>query len=232
MKFDVSTTLPYVIRARMRWLALISLTWLFSGNVLAQFAYQCDRPNGTTFLSKSPCPAGMTWTRIRTDPYYTGPDPLSGVKPVENQSQNQSKRALAKGKAALASTGNPVYDQALEEYRHAIKYGDLGDYAAAKMKLKLLMGAGNAEPEKRSPPPSSAGKYVAPVTANTSNGSEARYRGSSGTGYKYDLSKPLDRTMYQVDPLSNIKDQVHGPSTPGVYIDQSMGQRGGGIVTK
>lgn len=140
MKIDLCTTLPSVIRASMRRLVLIPLTLLFSGNSLAQFAYQCDRPNGTTFLSKSPCPTGMTWTRIRTDPYYTGPDPLSGVKPVENQSQNQPKRPSAKGKAAVASTGNPEYDQALEEYRHAIKHGDLGDYAATRQKLKMLSG--------------------------------------------------------------------------------------------
>lgn len=150
MKFDVSSTLPYVIRVRMRWLALIPLMWLFSGNALAQFAYQCDRPNGTTFLSKSPCPAGMTWTRIRTDPYYTGPDPLSGVKPVEAQSQNQPKRAPSKARAALSSTGNPAVDQAAEDVSYAYSHGTVGDYIAAKMKLRSLMGQGNTP----QPPPS------------------------------------------------------------------------------
>jgi hypothetical protein len=140
MKFYVGTTLRYVIRARMQWLALIPLTLIFSGSALSQFAYQCDRPNGTTFLSKAPCPAGMTWTRIRTDPYYTGPDPLSGVKPFVDQSQNQSNRSPSKGKTPLASSGNPAVDQAAEDYRRAIDHGSLGDYAATRKKLKILSG--------------------------------------------------------------------------------------------
>lgn len=143
MKFVRHTLLSRVTRSVITWHVLFLLVGLFSGRALAQFAYQCDRANGATFISKSPCPAGMTWARIRTDPYYTGSDPLSGVKPVENISQNQPQRAPSKGKAALASTGNPAVDQAAEDYRRAIDHGTLGEYAAAKTKLKVLMGAGS-----------------------------------------------------------------------------------------
>jgi tetratricopeptide (TPR) repeat protein len=51
-----------------------------------------------------------------------------------------------------------------------------------------------------------------------------KYRGLSGTKYKYDLSNPSDRIMYKVDPSAQIMDSVN----PLVKMDRSMGQYGGG----
>lgn len=36
----------------------------------AQFAYECSPTNGREYISKTPCPAGVTWRKVMTDPYY------------------------------------------------------------------------------------------------------------------------------------------------------------------
>jgi hypothetical protein len=173
----------------------------------------------------------MTWSRIRTDPYYTGPDHASGVKPDSIPASKQSQLSASTRIGAPPSTGDPEIDQAIAEYRHATKYGGLGDRMAASMTLKVVTGQPIQEQGRAraaNPPAQSA----PPVAATSFQTRDVPYKGVSGTEYKYDLNNPLDRTMYQVDPLSKTMDRVLGPSTPGVNLDRSMGQRGGGIVTK
>jgi len=53
---------------------------------------------------------------------------------------------------------------------------------------------------------------------------EYPYKSSSGTRYKYDLSKPSDRIKYEVDPAAQIRDSIN----PRVKIDRDLGQHGGG----
>ena len=58
---------------------------------------------------------------------------------------------------------------------------------------------------------------------------EYKYKGASGTKYKYDLSKPSDRIKYSVDPDAKLNDEIYMPITPGVEIDRGLHQYGGGI---
>ena len=53
---------------------------------------------------------------------------------------------------------------------------------------------------------------------------EYPYESSTGTRYKYDLSKPGDQIRYEVDPGAQIRDSVN----PMVEIDRGLGQYGGG----
>jgi hypothetical protein len=57
-----------------------------------------------------------------------------------------------------------------------------------------------------------------------SNDPEYKYESNTGTRYKYDLSNPADRVMYDVDPAAQIMDEVN----PMVDIDRETGQYGGG----
>ena len=69
----------------------------------AQFAYECQRDNGTKFVSPNQCPQGMNWRRVRTDPYYRGSDP------TQDGSNNQvppSSKSVNSGTASQDS-GNP-----------------------------------------------------------------------------------------------------------------------------
>ncbi len=59
--------------------------------------------------------------------------------------------------------------------------------------------------------------------------SDSNYEGMSGTKYKYDLSDPSDRIEYSVDVEAQMNDRLNAPINPGVGLDQSMGQYGGGI---
>ena len=59
--------------------------------------------------------------------------------------------------------------------------------------------------------------------------SEYKYRGISGTRYKYDLSRGSDRLRYEMDLDSQLKDKVYGFLKPGVEIDRAQNQYGGGI---
>ena len=58
---------------------------------------------------------------------------------------------------------------------------------------------------------------------------EYKYKGTTGTKYKYDLSKPGDRIKYSVDPHAQIMDEIYTPIKPGVEIDRSLNQYGGGV---
>lgn len=65
---------------------------------VAQFAYECTRQNGTTFISQSRCPDGVSWRRIQTDPYYSGPPPAETAAP--NGSPAAPTQSLAQLQAA------------------------------------------------------------------------------------------------------------------------------------
>ncbi len=58
---------------------------------------------------------------------------------------------------------------------------------------------------------------------------EYKYEGSSGTRYKYDLSKPGDKLKYELDIGAQIKDDIYMPIKPGVEIDRGLNQYGGGV---
>ena len=53
---------------------------------------------------------------------------------------------------------------------------------------------------------------------------EYPYESNTGTRYKYDLSNPADKVLYDVDPAAQVLDSVN----PMVDIDRDMGQYGGG----
>jgi len=61
------------------------------------------------------------------------------------------------------------------------------------------------------------------------NDNDSNYEGSSGTKYKYDLSDPSDRIDYSTDVDAQMNDKLNAPINPGVGLDRSMGQYGGGI---
>jgi len=74
-----------------------------------------------------------------------------------------------------------------------------------------------------------AGSYQNPYYGNSNNNNNANYEGSSGTQYKYDLSNPSDRMNYNMDLDAQMNDKLNAPVTPGVGLDNSLGQYGGGI---
>lgn len=57
--------------------------------------------------------------------------------------------------------------------------------------------------------------------------SDCRYKSSTGTCYKYDLSKPADQIKYSVDIGAQLHDSIN--VNPRVDIDRSLGKFGGGI---
>ena len=52
------------------------------------------------------------------------------------------------------------------------------------------------------------------------------YVSYTGQKYKYDLSKPIDRINYSIDPEAQINDKIN--PNPMIGIDRSLGQYGGG----
>ena len=62
---------------------------------------------------------------------------------------------------------------------------------------------------------------------NGQDDNESNYESSTGVQYKYDLSNPSDRIMYDVDPAAQVMDSIN--VDPRVDIDRSLGQYGGGI---
>lgn len=56
------------------------------------------------------------------------------------------------------------------------------------------------------------------------NDNEYPYESFSGTSYKYDLTKPVDRINYEIDPTSQVFDSIN----PRLDIDRNQGQFGGG----
>ena len=73
------------------------------------------------------------------------------------------------------------------------------------------------------------GKYQKGYKRNYEQQSEYKYRGSSGTRYKYDLSNPGDQIRYELDVGAQIRDEIYMPIKPGVEIDRGLNQWGGGV---
>lgn len=75
-----------------------------------------------------------------------------------------------------------------------------------------------------------------PITWNNHSGSafgsrnsvepenQFKYKGYTGTQYKYDLNNPVDRVRYDTDPVGKLMDDTN----PLVNIDRGLGQYGGG----
>jgi len=59
------------------------------------------------------------------------------------------------------------------------------------------------------------------------NDDECRYRGSSGTHYEYDLSRPSDQIRYELDLGAQMRDELS--VDPRRDLDRNLGQYGGGI---
>ena len=74
-----------------------------------------------------------------------------------------------------------------------------------------------------------AGNYKYSNSYSNSNDESYKYQGSSGTNYKYDLSKPTDRMNYSMDLDAQMNDRLNAPLNPGVGLDRNLGQYGGGI---
>ena len=60
---------------------------------------------------------------------------------------------------------------------------------------------------------------------NNDESSEGNYESMTGNKYQYDLSRPTDRLLYDVDPAAKIRDDIN----PMIEIDRGLGQYGGGI---
>lgn len=70
------------------------------------------------------------------------------------------------------------------------------------------------------------GSYGAPTPSGY--GSNYGYQGSSGAGYQYDMSNPVDRNRYSSDVSAQRRDQVEGYVDR--TLDRSRGQYGGGYL--
>ena len=62
-----------LFRRALKGVFVATLTLIGSPLAFAQFAYECTPATGRPFVSKTPCPAGMMWTKIQIDPYYVEP---------------------------------------------------------------------------------------------------------------------------------------------------------------
>ena len=69
----------------------------------------------------------------------------------------------------------------------------------------------------------------APCVANDQQNEQDKYqyRGSSGTEYQYDLSRPADKNKYELDIGAQIRDQLN--VDPRRELDRDRGQSGGGV---
>jgi TPR repeat protein len=81
--------------------------------------------------------------------------------------------------------------------------------------------------EQRRRSTTNAYKYKPPTLSYDSNTSSG-YRSSFGSTYEYDLSKPLDRQRYRVDPKAKLRDRLG--INPQRRIERNIGQYGGGVL--
>lgn len=56
---------------------------------------------------------------------------------------------------------------------------------------------------------------------------DSPYKGSSGSRYQYDLSKPIDQIRYETDMKAQMRDYLS--VDPKRELDRDLGQYGGGI---
>jgi hypothetical protein len=86
------------------------------------------------------------------------------------------------------------------------------------------LSAGMPGPKRRPVEPHTA-PSVAPRETPPVVDSKYPYRGFSGAGYQYDLTKPMDRLRYQTDFAAQNRDRIDVRRKS----DQFQGQQGGGI---
>jgi hypothetical protein len=77
----------------------------------------------------------------------------------------------------------------------------------------------------RSPRPKTTSGYK-PSTSGYKSSTNG-YKSSTGRIYEYDLSKPLDRLRYRVDPKAKLRDRLD--INPQRRIERNIGQYGGGV---
>ncbi|MBV5336721.1 MAG: hypothetical protein J0653_01570 [Deltaproteobacteria bacterium] len=58
------------------------------------------------------------------------------------------------------------------------------------------------------------------------------HESAMGNQYRYNLAQPVDKIMYDIDPAAKLYDKINIPVTPSVGIDRSLGEHGGGLITK
>lgn len=73
--------------------------------------------------------------------------------------------------------------------------------------------------------PQIMGKCYGTETSTTSNSNG--YQSKYGNNYQYDMSNPVDRNSYSIDPSAQLRDQLD--VSPSRNLDRSIGQFGGGI---
>ncbi|MCW5766514.1 MAG: hypothetical protein KIT68_11130 [Phycisphaeraceae bacterium] len=209
---------PHMSGIIMRRLIALSIALLaFDASAVLYF---CEGPNGRIMRSE-PCDKGEVLdyaketrdVRYRKDPRAYAPAPSGSTSQPKAATIYRNPFAGAGGSTLMGSIFGAQVDLAgmkAEAANARIRSGSA--YSGSEV------GNSQGQMFSASPPP----------TINTF-ADQSRYRGYSGTQYKYDLSKPVDRIMYSVDPNAQIMDSILKPTQPGVALDASMGQRGGGV---
>lgn len=147
-----------------------------------------------------------------------------------------AKRFLVLG----ARYGEPVAKEALAKLNIPIPPSDLAGHSvigssSPSLVDAFLKGFLGAQARQESTPNASP-RYVIPEVRPTvevqktkpATATSPTYRGTSGLGYQYDLSKPSDQIRYETDINAQIRDSLD--ARPQRDIDKYMGQSGGGVL--
>lgn len=127
-------------------LVLAILFLLFGGDAHAQFAYECFRPDGSTFIRQDRCPEGTQWRRVQTDPYYTAPVTMvyerQAHRPDPNNVTYRWSPSLYGGGGGVVESPRQVQPQSNEELTRELneRYKNYGGY---KQGQTLNKNAGN-----------------------------------------------------------------------------------------
>lgn len=159
------------------------------------------------------------------------------VSELCDRDKDAAKRYLHLG----ARYGEPVARDGLAKMNLPVPPSDLAHQNAIQRSSPDLLGAflegflgAKARQDAEAPAPPSP--FVMPTVQPPTEARKSKaatetappYRGTSGLGYQYDLSKPSDQLRYETDVNAQTRDYLD--SSPRREIDQSMGQRGGGVL--
>jgi TPR repeat protein len=160
--------------------------------------------------------------------FFLGKILQTGGYSVE-QDRDRAKLAFQKG----AALGNPQARAALDSINSAESFAE-GLGQALLIGLAIFGAAAAAQSSAYSDYGSSPDysamlnrPRAAEVRSYSSSNANYPYRGSSGTQYQYDLSKPGDQIRYEVDPAAQLRDGLS--VDPRRDLDRDLGQVGGGI---
>lgn len=150
---------------------------------------------------------------------YTKPPFLRNPE-TSNAVEGQPYRSLAQSQAAaILTSGAPL------TLHEITTLADIMNGRSALPNTNVLPTTTGQTATPLSPPSISAG-----TLGNISNNGQEphnAYKGSMGTTYQYDLSDPIQRVRYGVDPVAQLRDSIS--VDPRRQLDQKMGQYGGGI---